>query len=772
MQIRALDHALHAAGTMNRLALGCTAVLAHPGLVGNVTYVRPRPPSTLREVAALALRAACVLLLLLAPMSQAANPVGGAEAARMLGNLRDGNRQNAIANLARSGQIRAPLSAAEASSMLAGTTQGSRAASIAALSGVLKNDLTGQEAAAILGSGTDLTDGNRSNAIAALARAKRFGPSIGGDAGPALNGATQGARATAIAEMAAYFRTDMRGQDVAAILGTAQVLSEGNRANAIAALGRAGRLPRNTSGAEAEMMLVGATQGARATAISEMATAFKSDLSGPDLALALGPATDLTDGNRSNAIAALARAKRFGPSIGGDAGPALAGATQGARTTAISEMAPYFGTDMRGQDVAAILGAAQVLSEGNRANAIAALARAGRMPRNTTGAEAEVMLVGTTQGARATAIAEMARYFADGLSGAELVEILGRNGETTEGNRYNAIEALARARRIGTTLSGADVTAVVQGTSGGTRVSSIAEIVNPVNQSIAQSRAASAAQPSSIATAPTAVTTASIDSRIARLRRIESSQQPELYEFTGVLSDISVVARDLPVRVAGFTDYRELSDQLYFASIQYAGLASHWIRKAQTAKINGDLDFATRCLDHASSLLQQRQSSYDAAIAAANKDLARATTYVRATYLASKWAAKLVAGAAGVPGGSAMVDAAGVFIDSALNTQEGGIKNATGQAVVEALTFAIIEKMPIPDLGGKTLADALQNQTGKILANSGVIVAVHNGIKDVGVRKVVIDEAKQLLAAPLQGRIEDQINAALDRLLAVNPATF
>ena len=520
------------------------------------------------------------------------------------------------------------------------------------------------------------------------------------------------------------------------------------------------------------MMLVGATQGARATAISEMAAAFKSDLSGPDLALTLGPATDLTDGNRSNAVAALARAKRFGPSIGGDAGPALNGATQGARATAIGEMAPYFRPDMRGQDVAAILGTAQVLSEGNRANAIAALARAGRMPKDLTGAEAELILAGTTQGARAMAIAEMAQYFAGGLSVSDLVAILGRNGETTEGNRYNAIAALAHARKIGMALSGADVATVVHGTSGGTRASSIAEIMNPVNQSAAQSGAASVSQPASTALSPTAtaVTMASIDARIARLRNIESTQLPYLYDSAGVLSDISIVARDLPVQLAGFTDYRALYDQLYFASIQYAGLASRWIRKGQTAKINGDLASATRCLDHATQLLQQRRLSYGAARAAANKDLARATTYVRATYEASKWAAKIVA--VGVPGASAMVDAAGFFIDFALNVQEVGVKNATSQAVVDALTSAIIEQMPIADLGGRTLGEALQNQTGKILANNGAIVAIHNGIQDARVRKVVVDGAKSLLALPIQGSIEDQINAALDRLLAVNPAAF
>ena len=503
-----------------------------------------------------------------------------------------------------------------------------------------------------------------------------------------------------------------------------------------------------------------------------MAQVLKDDLTGQEAASILGPGTDLTDGNRANAITALARAKRFGPSIGGDAGPALNGASQGARATAISEMAPYFRTDMRGQDLAAILGSAQVLSDGNRANAIAALARAGRMPRNATGAEAEMMLVGATQGARATAISEMARYFVDGLSGADLVAILGRNGEATEGNRYNAISALARARKIGTMLSSADVAIVVIGTSGGTRASAIAEIVNPVNQSAAQGGAASVSPPTSVASAPRAITVTmtSIDARIAAFRQNLSTQLAYPYESTGVWSDMSIVARDLPARLPGFTDYRVLSDQLYFASIQYAGLASHWIRRGQTAKANGDLDLATRCLDHAGLLLQQRQSSHAAAVAAADKDLARATTYVRATYEASKWAAKLVA--TGVPGASAMVDAVDSFIDFGLNAQEVGIRNAFSQGVVDALTSVIIERVPIADLGGKSIADALNNKTGKILANSGLIVAVHNSIKDSAVRKVVIDGAKALLAAPVQGRIEDQINAALDRLLAIDPATF
>ena len=269
-----------------------------------------------------------------------AHAMGVAEAARALGDLRDGNRANAIGNLVRTGQLSGPLSASEAAQVLNGTTQGARASAIAELSLVVKADLTGTELNAILGPTTDLTDGNRANAIAALARAKRFGPSIGGDAGPALNGATQGARATAISEMASYFRTDMRGQDVAAILGSAQVLSDGNRANAIAALARAGRMPRNTTGAEAELMLVGATQGARATAISEMATAFKSDLSGPEISKILGADGETTEGNRYNALAAVVRAGKVRGNLGTqDTGMIVQGMSGGTRAAALKDLA-------------------------------------------------------------------------------------------------------------------------------------------------------------------------------------------------------------------------------------------------------------------------------------------------------------------------------------------------------------------------------------------------------------------------------------------------
>lgn len=259
-------------------------------------------------------------------------------------------------------------------------------------------------------------------------------------------------------------------------------LTEGHRQLAIASMVRNGQLPGPLSAADGALVLSGTSQGYRSASIGEMAPIFKADLTGQEGASILGSASALNEGNRHLAIAALARAKRFGPTLGGDAGLILDGTTQGSRAAAIGEMAPYLRTGMRGDQIAAILGSGPTLSEGYRHLAIAALARAGRMPQALTASEAVPILIGTTQGERAAAIREMARNFATGLSGEDTAAILGGSGEMAEGNRYMAIAALARAGKLRPGLSGQEMTLVLEGISGQTRVAAISEIVGTVAQ--------------------------------------------------------------------------------------------------------------------------------------------------------------------------------------------------------------------------------------------------------------------------------------------------
>lgn len=391
--------------------------------------------------------------------------VGAAEAAAFLAGTTEGNRLNAIATLVRSGRLQGPLTAAECASILAGTTHGSRAAAVAELARSVKADLTGHESAAVLGSAGQLSEGNRLNAIAALGRAGRFGLSLSGDAALTLAGTTQGARAAAVAELAPHLRTDLAGVQVAAILGNAEVLSEGNRHNAIAALTRSSRISRALSSAEVVAILAGTTHGARAGAIGELSSNIKNDLTGQEAGALLGTPDQLSEGNRVNAISALARAGRFGPSIGGDAAVVIEGTTHGSRAAAIGELARYLQSDLRGAQIAAVLGSESVLNEGNRQNAIAALARAHRIPQQLTAAEAGPVLAGVSHGSRAAAIAELATYFVPGLSGTEAGTVLGASGETTEGNRFNGIASLVRAGKLRPGMNGSEVEALLRGMS-------------------------------------------------------------------------------------------------------------------------------------------------------------------------------------------------------------------------------------------------------------------------------------------------------------------
>ena len=119
-----------------------------------------------------------------------------------------------------------------------------------------------------------------------------------------------------------------------------------------------------------------------------------------------------------------------------------------------------------GRAVAAVLGSARLLDEGNRYNAIAALARSAHAKQPLAPLDVVSILDGTTQVPRAAAIAQLATWIAVGLSGEDAAAILGRGGELTEGNRYNAITALAHAGRFRGSLTGDEMAVSCKGRRG------------------------------------------------------------------------------------------------------------------------------------------------------------------------------------------------------------------------------------------------------------------------------------------------------------------
>ena len=152
-----------------------------------------------------------------------------------------------------------------------------------------------------------------------------------------LQGKTGSIRSSAIAQVAPYLKASLTGQETADILGTASELSEAARAYAILSIARATKL--GALGAEAALMLKGATGNNRSMAIAEIAPYLKIGLTGLETADILGAVSELSEAPRANAILFIARAGKVMPGLSEvELAPVLAGMTGSNRALALSEL--------------------------------------------------------------------------------------------------------------------------------------------------------------------------------------------------------------------------------------------------------------------------------------------------------------------------------------------------------------------------------------------------------------------------------------------------
>jgi hypothetical protein len=96
------------------------------------------------------------------------------------------------------------------------------------------------------------------------------------------------------------------------------------------------------------------------------------------------------------------------------------------------------------------------------------------------------------------------------------------------------------------------------------------------------------------------------------------------------------------------------------------------------------------------------------------------------------------------------------------------VVSASKQLASDQIAGLIVNRLPIPGLDGRTLADAMENRAGKLLSSAGVIDGLKKALSDPMARKVVIDAAKSLVALPAEYRTEAAIGAQLDRILAAD----
>ena len=133
---------------------------------------------------------------------------------------------------------------------------------------ILRDGMSGSDAGLALGPAKDF---DRANAIVSLVKGEKLRvPQCGAELGIALSGATGAHRARAIEALVPVIKSNLSGEDGAAILGSSTECAEFDRANAISSLARGKRFKPDLSGKELEMILAGTSGAHRARAIESI----------------------------------------------------------------------------------------------------------------------------------------------------------------------------------------------------------------------------------------------------------------------------------------------------------------------------------------------------------------------------------------------------------------------------------------------------------------------------------------------------------------------
>ena len=310
-----------------------------------------------------------------------------------------------------------------------------------------------------------------------------------GAASPSLQGVGELAgtvgskRASLIAKIAPQLKAGLTAQEAAAILGSADELKDWDRARAVQSIARANKL--GPLGADASQMLQGTTASSRAAGIADLAPYLKANLTAQQAATILGSTGELESWDRARAIQSIARSRTLGP-LDAEASQMLQGTTASSRVASVADIAPYLKTDLTAPQAAAILGSADKLEGWDRARAIQSIARAKKL--GPLGADAALMLKGTSESSRAAAIADLASHLKTDLAAQEAAAILGSVDELKGWDRARAIQSIARTKKLAPL--GQEGALLLKGTIESSRAAGIADLAPYLETDLTAAQAA------------------------------------------------------------------------------------------------------------------------------------------------------------------------------------------------------------------------------------------------------------------------------------------
>ena len=360
---------------------------------------------------------------------------------------------------------------AAARALLEGKTDAARAQVIGQIAAQIPGAQSGQQAAALL-HGT--TEADRASALYYLAQHKKLETNMPADAALSIPDGTTGAqRTTAIGYVTPFLAGALNGAQLSAML---EPTKETDRFNAVYALGRNKKIKTNLGAAEAVEVLRQCAPSVRIATLGELIPFLAANLDGAQLN-ALLETTKETD--RFNGVYALARNKKIKSGLtAAEAEVLLQHTSPAVRTQMLGELVAFLAGSHGGGDLGKLLGAN---TQSDRFNAIYALGRNKKIKNELAPAEAQIALKNIAAGQRTAAIGELIPFLVGNLAGKDIHALL---QSTKDADRFNAVYALSRNKKIKSGLTAADAELILDDTAAGARASSIGELAAAIQPNL------------------------------------------------------------------------------------------------------------------------------------------------------------------------------------------------------------------------------------------------------------------------------------------------
>lgn len=204
-----------------------------------------------------------------------------------------------------------------------------------------------------------------------------------------------------------------------------------------------------------------------------------------------------------------------------------------------------------------------------------------------------------------------------------------------------------------------------------------------------------------------------IDKAIARLPKPSSY----LYDTKSVSGQIASTWTEMTARLLGTRDLRVAYDNFYQSAVEYAALVEINLLRAKRAVSANDLTAATGHYEAALRYEKQFYLNDKAAIESFNGNITAAAELAKGIYDGSKAAAIYGSSMVMGPTSSRVVDTVFDVTDFAIEASDSGLSSASRQFVAGKLTEMIFSEAKVTSLNGKTVSDAIDQTTTKVLGS-------------------------------------------------------